>query len=1084
MEHFRLISWDLKTSEVCRDIDPQPNGIMLGMTLSHDSQYAAAFTRVLKILTTEQAPPDRSRLETGSLGHAKDWSIVQREYDGRGILVKEVVVVKKIQEVFGLQSKTEGGCLMLTITVAEGFALLVNQDVFMLNLPRSIRNVRVKLNQSNPSVVDAKNWFLIAGVRRDIFIWNIKQEMLLRSFRAHSGRILAMCLVQDHFHNLVVTSSLDKTIKMVVCNDLNMVVAQTRKSLSFWNLDSGALDFMAAENPDALLKGVLGALKRPINRLILVDLFVHGIGLSCNLYLILLFSSTTPLSLKFDPLLGQTRFCTSFSFLLTSKVLYSWTGSHTVDVNLTLTYTQRAIPIFVVLLFGPHVVKFTCYILCFQKIMKHDNTMAKAVISRSKLRGRNQANVISLMGHFYIACMDIGFCVIWLLLAIGVDKENLQRILIVHLLKTSESPLNLLAMTICTPSLRGDIFGFVGDFSVSRCSKFFITAEETCLQIWSLANRIVIHRIQNRGLFQLEVLDNHVIALSSEDNAKEECLTYRTFCYNIFNGALAYKLQTHVQDRLKAIITGDRETLGILSFDKTKDKDVINVYHARKGLLLHKVSLKYQGFRRPTTFVSIGLHLVVIVDPEKGNLIDLRPSSVSFDDHLLIINLNQGLVDCALINDPLLIGLSLKWIWSLAHLEQVDHLSMAFFHYGIQYKGNQVELVEAYQVNGYKIRNVAEIWTNPQAPQKLSYNWMRRSNLMGMELTAGVLELKPFSFIPGTDLSNTYGFDVDIMQCLETLLNFTTKRVSPPEPVFGSRLENGSWIGLLGQLQRREIHMSSNMLTQTVERNSFIDFAREVHAYYPSIVKQTKSTESSYNVLIVFSYDMWLALGISVFLLLLSAQVVASTQSQVPENWTFAILGSITCQGCAEDLQGYGLKIMLFTSVLLGYLTFATISAVLTSFLTAEKASVVVDTLAAVKNSDLNIYIHGETAFHDYFQFGPAHSEQLTPIEGPAFQCGHLIFYYHSLRKTIRVFQKESGQQIANYYIQSDVTTLTLTEDGKNFRLALPRLIIGTVDGSVKMLVISNVAADGHQTCVKYLQSLVSRQIHQTSVAK
>ena len=41
----RFISWDLATSEICRDIDPEANGIMLGMDILDDNRYAAAFTR-------------------------------------------------------------------------------------------------------------------------------------------------------------------------------------------------------------------------------------------------------------------------------------------------------------------------------------------------------------------------------------------------------------------------------------------------------------------------------------------------------------------------------------------------------------------------------------------------------------------------------------------------------------------------------------------------------------------------------------------------------------------------------------------------------------------------------------------------------------------------------------------------------------------------------------------------------------------------------------------------------------------------------------------------------------------------------
>ncbi|XP_059080387.1 NACHT and WD repeat domain-containing protein 2-like [Tigriopus californicus] len=715
----RLISWDLKTSEVCRDIDPQPTGIMLGMALSDDSQYAAAFTsshqliivdvmmgnyvrveRVMaegdpiedisffrdedtdafkiavynhkyfrifdihgqhvggdpfaidgndilsmillssqkfvsihwsgdlefddkriwirfkwedftskliecmhcvellefgpdgiKILTADRSVQNPIRFEIDPIGLDQSWSIVQRHYNGSGTLIQETAVAKRIPEAFGLHAYNESEHSVLVVTVAAGFILLYNQDLLTLKLPRSIRNVRVKINQSNPCVIDLQKLLLVAGVRRDIFIWSIKSEMLLRSFRAHNGRILAMSLVQDHHHNLVVTSSLDKTIKvwdasrlltvvpvikrldfnvekLVICEELNMVVSQTRKSLGFWNLDSGALDFIASESPD----------------------------------------------------------------------------------------------------------------------------------------------------------------------------------------------------------------GYIQDVALSTCCKFFITAEETCVQIWSLTNRIVLHKLRHKGVFQVETLDNHVIIVGLEETQKED-LVYRINCLNLFSGTLTYKFQTPVQDKLKAVLTGDKDMLAILGYEKTKEKDVIFVHHAKKGLLLHKIQLKYPNLRRPLSFIPSGFHQAIIIDPDKGKLVDIRNKS---------------------------------------------------------------------------IQRSCKGWTGQGVDQ----------NRFGLSA------------------SNSGGL-------------------------------------------------------------SYMDLktGKTVHVLIP------KKPEGVFTVKAFFS------------------------------------------------------------------------------------------------------------------------------------KCGDLIFYYHSERRTMRVFRKEDGKQVSNYFIQSEVTSLALTNDGK-------KLILGTKDGSVIMLVISNVLRDGPTECFKYLQGLVSRQLHHTSVTK
>ena len=48
---FRFISWDLDTSEVCRDIDPGAQGLMLGLAVSSDNRFVASFTSSFQVNT-------------------------------------------------------------------------------------------------------------------------------------------------------------------------------------------------------------------------------------------------------------------------------------------------------------------------------------------------------------------------------------------------------------------------------------------------------------------------------------------------------------------------------------------------------------------------------------------------------------------------------------------------------------------------------------------------------------------------------------------------------------------------------------------------------------------------------------------------------------------------------------------------------------------------------------------------------------------------------------------------------------------------------------------------------------------------
>ena len=78
----------------------------------------------------------------------------------------------------------------LTAAIPDGFILFfkpligdhmtLKSQIKKLKLPRSVVNIRIKLNQSNPCIMVPKVNYLIAGVRRDVFVWDWTKEQLIR----------------------------------------------------------------------------------------------------------------------------------------------------------------------------------------------------------------------------------------------------------------------------------------------------------------------------------------------------------------------------------------------------------------------------------------------------------------------------------------------------------------------------------------------------------------------------------------------------------------------------------------------------------------------------------------------------------------------------------------------------------------------------------------------------------------------------------------------------------------------------------------------------------------------------------------
>jgi len=60
------------------------------------------------------------------------------------------------------------------------------------------------------------------------------------------------------------------------------------------------------------------------------------------------------------------------------------------------------------------------------------------------------------------------------------------------------------------------------------------------------------------------------------------------------------------------------------------------------------------------------------------------------------------------------------------------------------------------------------------------------------------------------------------------------------------------------------------------------------------------------------------------------------------------------------------------------------------------------------------------------------------------------VLYYHSGKKTLRVFRTSDSQMIANYKMQAELTAVKSTKDGQS-------LVFGTVDGCLSVFYMQEV---------------------------
>ena len=140
-----------------------------------------------------------------------------------------------------------------------------------LKLPNAVRNVLLKINKSNACVLSANNQYAISGIRKEMYIWCMKTGELVKTLEAHIARIVDIQPLVVGNWNCVITSSMDRTVKVWNINYIfepvhhidrhespiesvslstkaGIAITVTRGCIGVWNLLTGKLTSKLADS--------------------------------------------------------------------------------------------------------------------------------------------------------------------------------------------------------------------------------------------------------------------------------------------------------------------------------------------------------------------------------------------------------------------------------------------------------------------------------------------------------------------------------------------------------------------------------------------------------------------------------------------------------------------------------------------------------------------------------------------------------------------------------------------------------------------------------------------------------------------
>ncbi len=293
--------------------------------------------------------------------------------------------------------------------------------------------------------------------------------------------------------------------------------------------------------------------------------------------------------------------------------------------------------------------------------------------------------------------------------------------------------------------------------------------------------------------------------------------------------------------------------------------------------------------------------------------------------------------------------------WKCGGAEHVPRALRLDSNFLVVQIGTIYKLDEFYRVKGKLLTSFFGTWTPKDGLNiPVMEKWRRRANLGGVRLLGGA-HVQPATMMPLSlrEGETTYvGFIPEFTEAVTRVFNFTLEYVFPSDNMYGSKLKNGSWGGILGLLQRGEIDVVVAGMVNLAEREEItsyitgIMFSKNVlFTVNPSYTGGTRSSLNFGAYLSVFTPGGWLLIGLAFLSIMACCFAMlrvgqgettsfAKNLSQSVEN-TFRALLKLQNGSCQNSL-GTHFKLFHILTALFVMVVMAYYEGMLTSFMTAK----------------------------------------------------------------------------------------------------------------------------------------------------
>nr|XP_053646462.1 glutamate receptor ionotropic, kainate 5-like [Cherax quadricarinatus] len=119
--------------------------------------------------------------------------------------------------------------------------------------------------------------------------------------------------------------------------------------------------------------------------------------------------------------------------------------------------------------------------------------------------------------------------------------------------------------------------------------------------------------------------------------------------------------------------------------------------------------------------------------------------------------------------------------------------------------------------------------------------------------------------VPGPTPQETYGMGANMLNEISRRLNFSVTYYPEPEDQLWGEMVNGSWVGMVGQIWRRERDLCVNVMSIVEDRYQAVDFSVPYFSdSYSFIISIPLPPPRWWTIVLPFTWETWLGVATSV----------------------------------------------------------------------------------------------------------------------------------------------------------------------------------------------------------------------------